>query len=803
MRQVIFICALLWAFGAKVSAQTDSVYVYRKSGNPVRYVKSDIDSVRFSCVDLDGVEQVGSQVQEIWADGIALRMALTDIDSVVYYSPTREYRQRCEAWRVDRNNELWPAFAYPDEYAVIQKKIYADYIRSTFQFCPMSYPKQFWGKKEFELRRGTMAGTQVMAQQDFVLRDLPDLHFEGWIKFSREKSGTSVVTQQLIFELRKHMPNTSKETGFTFQFAENEHFENAKSAPVCKTVEAAQIGEVSCYVDDYIDDGNGHWFIHVTIDVDLPVSYGYLAVIYRQGSWLHEGEEVRSTTALIAPVVTSGTPFVYDQDSNAYNYGYAILRGQGKVTGKQGDVTQRSIKFPLTCASPKATMTTTDNGDGVDVHLHSESGLCNVQNEYTHLFQADYSFCGIPFDETGKVYYQFGIKLSDLLKIKALRMSSSPLLWTHQILAPGIRLSVNDNDYNRTVTWRVIGISEDSIVTLRLDYDIVADGLSSKSGFYVNVLSDAATDLSDLTLYDVCISNKPMGAQHNLLPSTFHPLIAGKSITVFGDSQHNSMELMLLTAIRAGMNVYNAAYGGHKMGWAGGSTTVNPETRSWLYSWNIRKKVLDNPTDYYLFCVSGNDLAQKNYAQLTTTEAIENVKSHYPCYGDDEAAAVRKMDDFEEMSATERYNMFNMTAVYCAYIEQILESNPNAKIILANSPITCSGMLTGSLSSDHRGQWRDGLSPDAVREKVKQDYDSLNYQMNVLAQKYNLPLLDFFGEIPLTVDNYVDYCVDGTHWELDAQTKVDGSINGLRNHHPIQTQESEILIRYLLDSVGE
>ena len=161
------------------------------------------------------------------------------------------------------------------------------------------------------------------------------------------------------------------------------------------------------------------------------------------------------------------------------------------------------------------------------------------------------------------------------------------------------------------------------------------------------------------------------------------------------------------------------------------------------------------------------------------------------------------MDDFEEMSATERYNMFNMTAVYCAYIEQILESNPNAKIILANSPITCAGMLTGSLSSDHRGQWRDGLSPDAVKEKVKQDYDSLNYQMNVLAQKYNLPLLDFFGEIPLTVDNYVDYCVDGTHWELDAQTKVDGSINGLRNHHPIQTQESEILIRYLLDSVGE
>ena len=138
-----------------------------------------------------------------------------------------------------------------------------------------------------------------------------------------------------------------------------------------------------------------------------------------------------------------------------------------------------------------------------------------------------------------------------------------------------------------------------------------------------------------------------------------------------------------------------------------------------------------------------------------------------------------------------------MTSCLCAYVEQILESNPQAKIILANSPITCTGLLTDTLSASNRGQWASGQTPASARNLRTPTFAKLDECMRAVAKRYNLPVLDFLHGVGLTFNNFTEYCSDGTHWNLDDQTYIDGSISVLRNNHKILVREGEILAEYI------
>ena len=69
--------------------------------------------------------------------------------------------------------------------------------------------------------------------------------------------------------------------------------------------------------------------------------------------------------------------------------------------------------------------------------------------------------------------------------------------------------------------------------------------------------------------------------------------------------------------------------------------------------------------------------------------------------------------------------------------------------------------------------------------------------MRAVADRYNLPVLDFLHGVGLTFNNFTEYCSDGTHWYLDDQTYIDGSISVLRNNHKILVREGEILTEYI------
>ena len=118
-------------------------------------------------------------------------------------------------------------------------------------------------------------------------------------------------------------------------------------------------------------------------------------------------------------------------------------------------------------------------------------------------------------------------------------------------------------------------------------------------------------------------------------------------------------------------------------------------------------------------------------------------------------------------------------------------ANPNAKIILANSPITCTGLIKGAVDENYKGIWRDGENPRTARKKRKPVFDKFDEWMKKIGEKYNLPVIDFYRNVGLTFENFTTYCGDGTHW---VDLKNPGF---LVNTSAIQNRESDLLIKYL------
>ena len=192
-----------------------------------------------------------------------------------------------------------------------------------------------------------------------------------------------------------------------------------------------------------------------------------------------------------------------------------------------------------------------------------------------------------------------------------------------------------------------------------------------------------------------------------------------------------------------------------------------------------------------------NDSNAVSIEQLATDESVKAVRDNYPCYGDTETQISEKLSLYSAMSDEQKAAVFNMTSCFCAYVEQILEMNPQAKIILANSPVACSGLLTNSLSATNRGQWATGVTPESARNSRIATFAKLDECMRIVADRYNLPVLDFLHGVGLTFNNFTEYCADGTHWYLDDQTYVDGTISVLRNNHKVLMREGEILTEYI------
>lgn len=246
-----------------------------------------------------------------------------------------------------------------------------------------------------------------------------------------------------------------------------------------------------------------------------------------------------------------------------------------------------------------------------------------------------------------------------------------------------------------------------------------------------------------------------------------HPRLRGKNILLLGDSQYNN-SIVFHELIKAGMNVYDAHYGGHSMGYNEG-TSVNSISKSWFYQQNYRDLVMSAENiDIYLLTCSTNDV--NNGGELTSA-TIQQVLDSYPKYNDADASG--KMTLFNSLSLQEKKNIFTYVATYAAYIRQIYEFHPYANVYLCTLPISCSGYMTGAAVpnpdnvSEVVGSWKEGYNADSVREAQMQKFIDKVEQVTELSNWFNATLIDLFRESGLTFDNYIYHCTDGTHWHKD------------------------------------
>lgn len=70
-----------------VVAQNDAMFVYRNDGAIHAFLKSDVDSIRYSHVGLDGLVHREFEVQEVWTADSVYRIPLAAIDSVSFVAP--------------------------------------------------------------------------------------------------------------------------------------------------------------------------------------------------------------------------------------------------------------------------------------------------------------------------------------------------------------------------------------------------------------------------------------------------------------------------------------------------------------------------------------------------------------------------------------------------------------------------------------------------------------------------------------------------------------------------------------------
>lgn len=726
-----------------------------------------------------------------------------DIEEIDASKQTEEELELAKAkFEIDENNLLNSIYKRPELYQAIESKLAntatVKHIYPTD--VPKTYPKILWGKKQFFFDKDLGETVQIMVKREIRMREVSNISFSTWLYF--QTSTAKSISMQFAFCKQYPLGIAYNEASFRIDIINTADYSAASfDSPLEYSISNSVIGEIKYYIDKEIKYDSGEKFVHIHFEKEIPIRYGNLFFNCSCG-YILANNKLGANLAVIDPVLTTTDKYEYEKDYSAYNYGYSVAIGDMAVQGKQGRITKESVKTPCrisvsTNTISDAELAVIDNKDSVDLELSAAS---LIEPNYSNTFLITSGYYYPLFESIGKFYIQFGVKIEDVAQILYLENQSGRIFEPLELLSEGLKLTAS-NDYENAKA-HVLKVTDDGIAIIRIE--AYAGSVNRPFAWGFNIKSN--NPISKLRLYNFCISEKPIDPDKGIFISKqrlHYPTLAGKSFTIFGDSEFNSGLQFLNVTDRLGMPCFIAAYGGHKMGWAGGNTSVDQVTKSWLYTWDIRNLVLANNTDFYIFCVSTNDSEagikqEENRNGKYDYQSIEDVDvqyvlDNYPAYGDTEEEVQQKTQAFDLLESNVKYQKFNMTSVYCAYIEQILEVNPKAKIILANSPITCTGLLTGSAGTDKKGVWANEQTPKTARAAKKIVFDRLDELMRKIADKYNLPVVDFYHGVGLTFENYTDYCVDGTHWTDIENTSVLGNTNQIAN------REGDMLVKQLLE----
>lgn len=92
MKNIFILLSLLMTMFVEAVAQNDAMFVYRNDGVINAFLKTDIDSIRHSNLDVDSVLHKEYVVQEVWTVDSVYRIPLAIIDSVSFVTPPTVYK---------------------------------------------------------------------------------------------------------------------------------------------------------------------------------------------------------------------------------------------------------------------------------------------------------------------------------------------------------------------------------------------------------------------------------------------------------------------------------------------------------------------------------------------------------------------------------------------------------------------------------------------------------------------------------------------------------------------------------------
>ncbi|MGM9701855.1 MAG: hypothetical protein ACI3YX_10510 [Prevotella sp.] len=101
MKKPFLLLMLLTALSVEAVAQNNAMYVYRNDGAINAFLKTDIDSIRFSNLDIDNVQHKEYVVQEVCTADSIYRIPLAVIDSINFVTPPPSYQEGVEQVSAD------------------------------------------------------------------------------------------------------------------------------------------------------------------------------------------------------------------------------------------------------------------------------------------------------------------------------------------------------------------------------------------------------------------------------------------------------------------------------------------------------------------------------------------------------------------------------------------------------------------------------------------------------------------------------------------------------------------------------
>jgi len=539
------------------------------------------------------------------------------------------------------------------------------------------------------------------------------------------------------------------------------------------------------YVNGYYEY-NGRYFLNFAVDVlatvtsadYVAIDFGYNGYIGIGNEWdrLYFGFQVYEDGFLDQTQgepkeLSIGEQGAFDYNiNNAYKDSYKydnhlidFFNGGRKITYTDGSTVIRTAnKFKLTTGFSLTNVGTDDVlGDKFELEYNNGSNLPKWGSIGDYFLRLELDNYILSSSDRDKATIGFWVNRTEF-NGNGLLIEVSGGQWflrPQDMVSKGFIESRKGASTNQNPVWEVKEVFGDfSYIQTNL-YNL--DFSSSKVVQYS--IYNTGGDIQKLTFYNpTMLYNKnidPFYKYESIAEKNKSKLI-GKKVLYIGDSQYNYGHLAVKLAINLGCNVIDAHYGGHSMAIRSsqrGQTNYNS-----FYHKNLRDAVLSiNDVDLYIITASTNDA---NGGGDLSTVAVQDVIDNYPAYGDDSATVIAKQALFDALTNGEVDDMFAYKNCYSAYLKQLQELRPNAKIIITSVPISCATYLTGNTDIDGKGIWVSGKSADIAYNELNTGRQTIREDSIAVAYKHNCNYIDLLNEVGLTYWNFTTYSIDGTHW---------------------------------------